>query len=162
MKDGSNGIYEVDLSGFQTVQSYYFSRTQMPSMSICKTSIQFNLQAVETLQHCESVKMFVNREKQQILIQPAHTQSKDSFCWTNSEAKSNKPPKLECPFFVRQLHEAWDWNPNYRYKTVGRLVHSEAQVMLLFDFTEYEIWDGYSQLKGIGTGLLQNNKSEGK
>ena len=156
MKDaGTPAWFEVDLTGFQTVQPYFFSKSQLPTLSISKSNFQFNLSAVESLQRCESIKMMVNYQLQQVLILPAHSQSKDSISWVNTEAKSNKPPKLECAFFAKQIYTAWDWNTEYRYKTAGRLVHNDRQVMLLFDFSECEVWDGYTQVRSIGSEVLE-------
>lgn len=163
MKESTNlGIFEVDMAGFQAVQSYYFSRSSLPMLSITKSNLQFNLPAVEALQNCESIKMFVNKETQQILVQPSHSRSQDSIRWTAPDAKTNKPPKLECGFFVKRLFELWDWNTEYRYKTAGRLVHSDKQVMLMFDFNSCEVWDGYTQVKGLSSEAFMKAKADGK
>ena len=163
MKESNNlGIFEVDMTGFQAVQSYYFSRSSLPMLSITKSNIQFNLPAVEALQNCESIKMFVNKETQQILIQPAHSRSQDSILWMPSDTKVAKPPKLECGFFVKHLFDLWDWNVDYRYKAAGRLVHNDKQVMLMFDFSGCEVWDGYTQVKSISSEVFMKAKAGGK
>lgn len=158
---GNTSWYEIDLAGFQTVQPYFFSKSQYPTLSISKNNFQFTSSAVESLQRCESIKMMINFKAQQILVQPIHSQSKDSIVWLNPEAKTSKPPRLECGFFTKQIYSSWDWNPNYRYKTTGRLAHCDRQVMLLFDFSECEVWDGYTQVRSIGSDILAQADTKG-
>ena len=160
MKESGLDIFEI-LDEFQTSQSDYFTRTQLPMLSICKSNMQFNLQALEALQRCKSIRMLVNKDTQHILIRPAHTRSKDAILWTNPDANINMPPKLECGLFLKQLYNAWDWNPEYRYQTGGRILHSDKQAMLLFDFSEYEVWDEFTQVKGIHPGFLEESKTGG-
>ena len=33
-----------------------------------------------------------------------------------------------------------EWNPNYRYKLLGKIIHSNAEYMLAFDLTATEIY----------------------
>jgi len=161
MKKSGSDVFEINLDGVQTVQSYYFTRTQLPMLSICKSNIQFNLQALEALQKCKAIRMLVNKDAQHILIRPVHPRSKDAILWTNPEAKTNMSPELECGLFLKQLYNAWDWNPEYRYQTGGRILHSDKQAMLLFDFSEYEVWDEFTQVKGIHPGFLEESKTGG-
>ena len=50
--------------------------------------------------------------------------------------------------FTKSLYEAWGWNEKLRYRTVGKLVKYDRKLMLLFDFSHPEVWEGMKLVKG--------------
>ena len=59
-----------------------------------------------------------------------------------------KSTKLECSMFTKSLYEAWGWDEKLRYRTVGKLVKFERKLMILFDFSHPEVWEGMKLVKG--------------
>lgn len=145
MSISSLPLSEIDISGFEAVDASCIGKKTIASLSITKSHLQFNMQAVEDLQRCECVKMMINHQKRQILLLPAHSQSKDSFTWINP--KTQKPSQIESTIFSISTFKNWGWDQKYRYKAYGHLVRCDKQVMLLFDFACPEVWDKNSQVK---------------
>ncbi|MBQ4448356.1 MAG: hypothetical protein II897_08710 [Clostridia bacterium] len=50
----------------------------------------------------------------------------------------NLARKVHCPKLIEQLFEMWEWDPNYVYRAIGKLVTSNNKVMLYFDFSNPE------------------------
>ena len=40
------------------------------------------------------------------------------------------------------LYSTWGLNPQCNYRAAGRLISSKGKVMLLFNFTDAEMWKG--------------------
>ena len=50
--------------------------------------------------------------------------------------------KMDCKQFTLPLYDAWGWDKECVYRSVGQLVTYERKVMLLFDFNYPEKWKG--------------------
>ena len=47
---------------------------------------------------------------------------------------------MESRTFGEQLYQSWGLDPEYNYRAIGRLVSVNQKVMLLFDFSQPEMW----------------------
>ena len=149
MKSEEISLIEIELKGFQLVKSVYFSRIIAPSMTIWSSAISFGTAAIEALGKCEYINLFVNTEDKKILIKPTTSKDPDAIKWIRNP---NKPAsiKLECTLFTRPIYEKWNLNKDCRYKAYGKLVQNERKVMLLFDFSSYEAWNGQKLIRENG------------
>lgn len=134
-------VGDISMEGFQVVRGLYFSRVLEPSLTFWERSIAFNVPAYAALNNCESVSLMVNLEKKTILVKPVPSREPDSINWVKDPANP-KSTKLECSIFTKQLYSSWGWNPELRYRTVGKLVKFDKKLMLLFDFNKPEVWNG--------------------
>lgn len=50
--------------------------------------------------------------------------------------------RIECTLFGKKIYSAWSLDEKYSYKTIGKLVQCDRKVMLLFDFSKKEAWQG--------------------
>jgi hypothetical protein len=137
---------DVNMEGFQLIRGQYFSRQADPVMTLWKSAVGFNAPSYTALNNCEAVQFFVHPTERKIIIKPSPSKEPDSVNWTKDvlQAKTNR---LECTMFTRRLFRQWNLDENLRYRTNGKLVRSNRSVMLLFDFTEPEVWDGTKMVK---------------
>ena len=143
-------IESISLSGFQVVKNKYFTRQNEPIMTLFQTAISFNTAAHDALNRCEYVEMLLNERNRCILIRPVSSvTNNEAIRWQRGKEKP-KYTKIECTSFARPIFEKWDLEPKLHYKTVGRLVQCDKKVMLLFDFTEKEVWEGLKMVKENG------------
>ena len=136
-------VEEISMEGFQVVSGDLFSRVvqrnDLPTITLWVDQIAFSKAAVLALNSCERVRMEVNPQTKGILLIPVNTNDKDGIKWM----KSGKVPhgrKIECRGFTEKLYETWSWDPEYVYKSVGRIVVIDQRVMLFFDFSSPESW----------------------
>lgn len=137
---------DVNMEGFQLIRGQYFSRQADPVMTLWKSAVGFNAPSYTALNNCEAVQFFVHPTERKIIIKPSPSKEPDSVNWTK-DALQAKTNRLECTMFTRRLFRQWDLDENLRYRTNGKLVRSNRCVMLLFDFTEPEVWDGTKMVK---------------
>lgn len=47
---------------------------------------------------------------------------------------------MESKAFGDEIYRSWNLDREYNYRAIGRLVAAKGKVMMLFDFTEAEVW----------------------
>lgn len=139
-------ISDVSLDGFQVVRGHYFSRISEPSITVRPTSLTFSISAYTALNNCEAVQILVHQDAQRILVRPINSSEPDAVNWIK-DLVSPKAKPIECSAFTRQLYEKWGWNPNRRYRGNGKLVKFDKKLMLLFDMTDPEVFEGMKLVK---------------
>ena len=85
----------------------------------------------------EYVQVLVNRRDRKLVIRPSSDDMKDSFTWLSA---SGNPRTITCRLFYAMLVDMMGWNPNYRYKLIGKLVRSQTELILVFDLNATEIF----------------------
>ncbi len=143
------GIKTVSLDGFQIVQRKYFSRQIEPAMTIWDTAVAFNTASHDALNNCESIEIYVNEKEKCIAIMPVPSKDKDAVQWIRG-GKKTKYNRIECTMFARQLFKSWKLDPKYHYRTPGKLVQCDNKLMILFDFSQHEVWSGSRLVKESG------------
>lgn len=142
-----NEIKSISLEGFQVVDCRFFSRSTEPIMTLFPTAIAFNVASQDALNRCESVEILVNEKERCIIIRPAvNTKNTEAIKW-RKDPENAKYSRVECTLFGRKIYSAWSLNEKYSYKTVGKLVQCDRKVMLLFDFSQKEAWQGSKLVK---------------
>lgn len=137
---------EIDLEGFQVVNSQYFSTMNAPQMTIWCDSVSFSQAAYSMLNNCEAISIMLNKDKKQILISPSPTANANSVAWRKGK-NVTKYCKISCTTFAQKLFDDWGLDDTYRYRTIGRMVQSDKKVMILFDFAQAEKWKGDKAVK---------------
>ena len=135
-------VNEISMEGFKVISSDYFyipTRMQQAALTIWDGLIGFSKQDLIMLNCCENVLLHVNIEDKKILIVPTTSKDKDALKWIR-RADPLDAKKPACPRLTDKLYEAWKWDKDYNYRTIGKLVTSGTKVMLLFDFNDPEKW----------------------
>ena len=142
MKVLSDEIQEIMLEGFQVVSGELFTGSftlSDPRATLWNNSISFNKAALSALNGCERVRIEINPNTKGMLLIPVTKKDKDNVHWVKG-VKTPTPRKIECKRFTSQLYKTWDFDPEYVYRTIGRIVTAESKVMLFFDFSKAESW----------------------
>ena len=136
------GIEEVNLDGFQIVRSemfFHFPRKGEATCTVWPTRISFSKLALTLLNSCEYVRIEINPNTKCLLVVPVTSKDKDSIRWIKGQ-KEFTVRNMESKQFGDILYSAWGLNPQCNYRAAGRLISSKGKVMLLFDFSEAEMW----------------------
>jgi hypothetical protein len=54
---------------------------------------------------------------------------------------------MECKAFTTQLYKTWGFDPEYVYRSYGKVVKADNKVMLLFEFKCCESWKSRTKAK---------------
>ncbi len=137
-----NGIEEMSLEGFQVVRADMFLHLPRKGEATCTvwpTKISFNKLALAALNFCEFVRIEINPLKKCMLIIPVTSKDKDGIRWVKGQ-RSFTVRNMESKQFGDQLYSSWGLDPEFNYRATGKLVSSNGKVMLLFNFSDAEIW----------------------
>ena len=79
----------------------------------------------------------MNSEEKKLAVRPCAEDVKDSFLWCTPK---RKPKQITCRVFFGKIISMMDWNPDYRYKLLGKLIRSNDEYLFTFDLNAPEIY----------------------
>ena len=135
-------LEEITLDGFQVVKADMFMhlpRKGEPSCTIWPTRMSFNKISLHSLNSCEYVRIEINPNNKSLLLIPVTSKDRDSIRWIKGQ-KDFSVRNLESKEFGDLLYSAWGLNPEFNYRATGRLITAKGKVMLLFNFSDAEMW----------------------
>lgn len=125
--------------GYQVVRGEFFAHTYEPSFSFNKNKVSVNTACIKKLPDTDFVQILVNPDKKKLAVRPCSEDEKDSFRWC-SVTKKRSPRQITCRVFFAKVISLMEWNPNYRYKLLGKLIRSNGELLFVFDLTTPEIF----------------------
>lgn len=133
--DDSTFSYE----GYQVVRGEFFAHIYEPSFTFNSYKVSVNTACIKRLPEVEYVQILVNPEEKKLAVRPCSEEEKDSFRWC-SNGKKKSPKQITCRIFFAKVISLMGWNPNYRYKLLGKLIRSNEELLFIFDLTTPEIY----------------------
>lgn len=122
--------------GYQVVRGEFFAHLFEPSVTIKDEKVSVNMACIRKLPTVEYVQFLVNPTEKKLAVKPCDEEVKDSFRWaTASGDGKNKPRQISCKIFFAKVMKLMDWDPSYRYKILGKLVHSGKDYLFVFDLS---------------------------
>lgn len=129
-------------AGYQVVRGEFFAHINEPSISFNQCKIAANTACVNKLPDVEYVQILVNPRQRKLAVRPCREDERDSFLWSgmNRVNGRKKPRTITCRLFFAKIVQLMDWNPDYRYKMIGKLIQSNDERLFVFDLTATEIY----------------------
>lgn len=62
------------------------------------------------------------------------------FLWCAVKKNSRKPKQITCRVFFAKIVNLMSWNPDYRYKLLGKVIRSGDEKLVVFDLTATETY----------------------
>ena len=137
---------EVDdnfsFEGFQIVRGEFFAHSKEPAITFNSEQIYVNTACISKLPETDFVQVLVDKNKKQLAILPCKEDDRDSFIWRSINQKTGKrqPKHITCHRFFSKVCEMMDWNTQYRYKMIGKLVKARGISLFVFDLNSYEVY----------------------
>ncbi len=139
--------------GYQVVRGEFFSHIFEPSFTFNNYKIQVNTACIKKLPEYDYIQIMVNPNEKKLAVRPCLEDEKDSFRWCSATAKRS-PKQITCKLFFAKVFSLMGWNPNYRYKLLGKLKKAQGQFLFIFDLTAPEV---YQKTSGKD-GTLKNSR----
>lgn len=136
-------IYEDEsfsYDGYQVVRGEFFAHVYEPSITFNNCKVFLNTACIRKLPTVEYVQILVNPDTMKLVVRPCQEDDKDSFLWCTTRNGKRKPKQITCRMFFAKLVNLMDWNPNYRYKLLGKIIKSDEQYLIIFDLQATEIY----------------------
>ncbi len=129
-----------DLDGFQVVRREFFAHLREPSVTFNNYKFSVNSACLSKFPNADFVQVMVNRDSKILALRPCEEGARDSFAWCSVTNGKRKPKAITCKLFFAKIFDLMDWNPSYRYKLMGRLVHANGEYLIAFDLNSTEIY----------------------
>jgi len=126
--------------GFQVVRGEFFAHIYEPSFTFNGNKVSVNTACIKKLPEIDFVQILVNPEEKKLAVRPCSEDEKDSFRWCTANSTKRAPKQITCRMFFAKVISLMDWNPNYRYKLLGKLIRSGGELLFVFDLTTPEIF----------------------
>lgn len=126
--------------GYQVVRREFFAHVFEPSITFSNCKVWMNTACLTRMPDVNYVQILVNPEDKKLAVRPSREDEKDSFLWCTSKGIQRKPKQITCRLFFAKVIQLMDWNPDYRYKLLGKLIQSGNEYLFIFDLTAAEIY----------------------
>ncbi len=126
--------------GYQVVRGEFFAHLNEPSVCFNQNKVYVNVGCLKRLPDVDYVQILVNSEEKKLVIRPAGEDEKDAFLWCMVKKNSRKPKQITCRVFFAKIVNLMSWNPDYRYKLLGKVIRSGDEKLVVFDLTATETY----------------------
>ena len=126
--------------GYQVVRGEFFDHINEPSVSFNKGKVNFNAACIRRLPHVNYVQFLVNQQEKKLVIRPVGEDVKDGILWCSLSGNKRKPKQITCKIFYMMIHSLMGWNPEYRYKLLGKIIESSHEFLVVFDLNSVETY----------------------
>ena len=142
---GEEIIHDDDFSydGYQIVRREFFAHVNEPSITFNNCKVTLNTACLKQLPNVDYVQILVNPEEKKLAVRPSSEDEKDSFLWCTVGGSKRKPKQITCRMFFAKVIQLMDWNPDYRYKLLGKLIRSDSEHLFIFDLTATETYQRF-------------------
>ena len=126
--------------GFQVVRREFFAHLREPSVTFNNCKLQVNSACLQRFPDTDYVQALVNKETKILALLPCSEGARDSFPWCKVSKGKRIPKQITCKLFFAKIVDMMGWNPDYRYKLLGRLIHANGEYLIAFDLTATEVY----------------------
>lgn len=126
--------------GYQVVRREFFAHIYEPSITFNNCKISLNAACLNRLPEVDYVQILVNPNDKKLVVRPSGEDEKDSFPWCTTKSTKRKSKQITCRMFFAKVVQLMDWNPDYRYKLLGKLIRSGDDYLFIFDLSHTEIY----------------------
>ena len=130
-----------DLNDFQVVRREFFSHLREPSVTFSNNKFYVNRACILKFPSTEYVQVLINQDTKIMALRPCNEGERDSFQWCREKNGKIIPKQVICKLFFAKIFTLMGWNPDFRYKLLGRIIHSKGIYMLAFDLTSTEVYE---------------------
>ena len=137
-----NNVLEVEnfsYDGYQVVRGEFFAHIKEPSITFNNCKIYVNTACINKLPDVDFVHILVNPKEKKLVVRPCSEDEKDSFRWSSGGLK-RQPKQITCRIFFAKIVNLMAWNPDYRYKLIGKLIRTNNETLFVFDLKSAEIF----------------------
>ncbi len=130
----------LDLEHFQVVRREFFAHLQEPSITFNNFKFYVNSACLKKFPTADYVQVLVNQETKILALRPCHEGDRDSFMWCSMSKGKRVPRQTTGKLFSVKMFSLMSWNPDFRYKMLGKVVYAKGEYLIVFDLTATEVY----------------------
>lgn len=131
----------VELAGYQVTKAEFFAHTLEPAVTLWDTRLKFNMACLRRFPGATHIQILIHPEQKRLIIRPCDPDTPDSLRWAvGGGEKEVRNRDLLCKIFAARIFDLMKWNPQYRYKLLGKPATCDGEVLFLFKLTDFELF----------------------
>ncbi len=131
---------EFDYEGYQVVRREFFAHMNEPSITFNNFKVSFNAACLKKFQTVDYVQALVNINRKSLAFRLCREDEHDVVSWCVPGSARRKPRQISCKYFFANLFSLMGWNPDCRYKLLGKIVHAKDEYLIAFDLSATEVY----------------------
>ena len=133
------------LSRYEVVRGEFFAHTYEPTFTINRGKVMLNNVCIRKLPNVSYVQILVNPTDRKLCVRPCYEEEKDAVRWCTDK---RKPRQITAKLFTAKIMDLMDWNMDFRYKLLGKLIRSGSDILFVFDLTTPETFASFVNDEG--------------
>ena len=131
---------DFNFENYQVVRREFFAHISEPSITFNLCKFYANAACIKRFPNADYAQVLIDREHKILALRPCEEFARDSFPWSKMTKGKREPKPITCKLFFLKIFDMMGWNPNYRYKLLGKVIHSNGEYLLAFDLTATEVY----------------------
>ncbi len=131
---------DFDFGEFQVVRREFFAHLREPSLTFNGCKIYVNCASLAKFPKADYMQILINRKTKILALRPCKEGERDSFSWCSISKGKRTPKQITCKLFFAKVFTMMGWNPDYRYKLLGTVIHAKGEYLLAFDLSSTEVY----------------------
>ncbi len=128
--------YET-LEGYEVPPPTQFSMLKKPSVVLKYNNFTCNKACINLFEGVRFILPMVNGNKCRLIIAPCREEESGTVEWAKLNNKQQWVNRtISSPEFIHKIFKIMAWNPDNRYKVLGRISNSPRGLILMFDLNE--------------------------
>ena len=140
--------------GYEVARGEFFAHTYEPTICFYQNKVSVNSACLRKLNKTDYIQILVNPSEKKLAVKPSSEEDKDSFKWSTGKTKK-LPRQIKCVIFFAKVFTLMDWNPDYKYKLLGKLIRSNSDLLFVFDLKSPEI---FIRREDLESGKIKTSK----
>ena len=126
---------ETEIDDYEIVGAEFFAQMKEPAFLINRNRVGANSASVKLLPDVDYVKMLVNRSEKKLVLKPCDANDVYGYRWARTKDGKRVACQRTGVAFVLILCEIMGWDPDNRYKILGKKRESNGETILVYDLT---------------------------
>lgn len=132
---------ELNLDDFEVVRIEFLSFMREPCFTFCDGKIGVNTACVRRVPEVEYVQILINAEKKKMAVRMSREEDIHSFQWARTRDGKRFPRQVTGRIVFMKVFDLMGWNPDHRYKIVGKFVKANDELLFLFNLNDWQIFE---------------------
>lgn len=131
----------VNLAGYQVTKAELFAHTREPAITIWESRIKFNMACLRRFPGVTHIQILIHPDQKRLIIRPCEPDAPDSLRWAKGGGEKELSNRdLICKIFAAKVFDLMSWDPQYRYKMMGKPAICDGEMLFLFKLTDFELF----------------------
>lgn len=131
---------DFNFENYQVVRREFFAHMSEPSITFNLCKFYANAACIKRFPKADYAQVLIDREHKILALRPCEEFARDSFPWSKTTKGKREAKAITCKLFFAKIFDMMGWNPDYRYKLLGKVIHSNGEYLLAFDLTATEVY----------------------